>query len=314
MDQGISSLVTGLSQSINGYLGQQQQAQNQEQIENAKQTSEASRQLTLEQAKNTDALNKGEALENYKVGLQDKLTPDMAEKALPGYGAKMVQDYNTSNPNSPLKLKDGLDYLDKAHKMLNPDDSKADNHQDALEKQATDRLSQIRGDSSIQRTELQRDAAGQAYDTVAKASSENRPLTQLEQTDLIAQLWKARSGNSPSDQDMKQMQDQTGKRDFNHLVTYVTGNPSLVGASTQDTLANLKQFIVSTGLKADQQHEGYMAPRLIKPTGLDDDRWNHISSVARGINFSSQKSISDKTYESNSPSADTSGWSIKKVQ
>ncbi len=111
MDQGMESLVTGLSQGLSGYLGGQiQQKRQQENME--KQS-----QLSLQNA---------QTLKQQELDSEDVLSPDMAEKALPGFGAQMVQKYNSANPNRPLKLKDGVAYLDSAREALTPKTSKAD--------------------------------------------------------------------------------------------------------------------------------------------------------------------------------------------
>ena len=82
------------------------------------------------------------------------------------------------------------------------------------------------------------------------------------------------------------------------MVTYLTGDPNLVGASTEATLANLKQFIEASGSKADQQWQAYMAPRMNPPTGLSKDRVEHVLSQHRGLSFGDQKKTSDTTYKS----------------
>lgn len=300
MDQDTSSLATGLSNAIGGYLGG----------ELTQQTKLAGEKATadIEVNKEKQTAQNQHDIDNPSAGSAvSYLSPDMAEKALPGYGAKMVQDYNQRNPKSPLTLQQGADYISKAHEMFkdqSPDTSKEDNHQDTLEKQAIDRLTQIRGDSSIQRTELQRDAAGQAYNTLAKAESEGRPLNELENTDLLGQLWQARTGKAPTDSDMKAINGGMIKRSLNHAVAYATNDPNIVGATSEATFANLKQFVVATGQKADQQHDSYMAPRLIKPTALEDNRWQSILSTHRGMSYKDQMNVSDKTYKKQSSDLD----------
>ncbi len=297
----LESLVTGLSQGLTSYLqaGQQQQRQQQ----NTKFESDTQ-------------LNQQEQLSKFKQGQEGTLTPEMGQEMFsqvsPEFGQaafKAITDFK-QNKGRDMTLDEANKFMDpvmkglmmKQEKAGAPD--KASEHQDALEKQALDRITQVRGDQSLMRAEKQRDAAGMAYDTIAKAKSEQRPLTQLEQSDLIGQLWQARAGKAPTDQDMKEMQDQTAKRGFNHMVTWLTGDPSLVGASTDETLANLSQFVDSTGKKADQQFEGYMKTRLTKPTGLEDARWEHIGNQTRGISYGHQKETSDKTYKSSGNSTD----------
>lgn len=291
--RNIASAVGGLAQGLNAYLGKT--------IDTQAKMAEQQQQSDL-QARNTSEqqagqLNNQQTLELYRQTLAGKVSPDVAAQIHPE-AAGMVQKFNEQNGRMPTvdefnNLMDNVSGGDKDSKQ-----------QDTLEKQALDRLTTVRGDQSLMRSEHQRDAAGMAYDTIAKARSEGRDLTELEQNDLTAQLWQARTGKSPTDQDMKAINDRTAKRGFNHVITYLTGDPGLIGASTPETLANLQQFIEATGSKADQQWDAYMSPRMTKPTGLHPDRWDHIKSSTRGIPFKDQKATSDKTYVSKGKSVE----------
>jgi hypothetical protein len=294
--------ASGLLSAIQGYLGGQMQQQRDLQTDKAKADIDVQKQL---------ALAKG------AQDMEGHVTPEMAHQMFstisPEFGqaaANYADQFQKQNNRflTVSEAKNGMDSVfEKIMKMKEMKGSNADkesNHQDTLEKQADDRITQVRGDQSLMRAEHQRDSAGMAYDTIAKAESEHRPLTELEQTDLVGQLWQARTGKAPTDSDMKLLNDRTAKRGFNHMVTYLTGNPSLVGASTDDTLANLKQFVKSTGLKADQQWEATMGPRLIKPTSLEQSRWDHLMSKHRGISFTDQMKTSDTTYKKASGSSD----------
>lgn len=274
----IESLVTGLSNGINGYLGKQQQIEGQKEVQD-------------NGSKNS--LDNSETLELYKQTLAGKVDPKIAAQINPK-AASMVDDFHNSNGRLP-SIDEFNSLLSNAGGDGQPTDKQLKEQND-LEKQAMDRMTMVRGDTSLLRTEHQRDAAGMGYDTIAKAQSEGRDLTQLEQSDLAGQLWQARTGKAPTDQDMKEIQDRTAKRGWNHVVTYLTGDPKLVGASTSDTLANLKQFVDATGQKADQQWNAYMGPRMVKPTRLDPERWDHITKVTRGLSYADQKSTTDKTY------------------
>ncbi len=297
----VSDIILGLSKSIDDYTKGQtdrQQAAYQSQLDTQK-------ELTVNAAKNAGDDSAPEA----------NMNPDMAEKLLPGAGGQLVQAFQQQNGRLPT-MKEAHDYLKQAADSIQPpaDTEKQDKHQDLLENQAINRISSVRGDAAVARSELQRDAAGQAYDTISKAQHEGRALTSLEQTDLLAQLMQARKGSAPTSEDMKMINDKTAKMSLNQAITYVTGDPSLVGASTDKTLDNLKQFVQSTGMKADSNHDGYMAPHLVKPTGLSDDRWQHIMAAHRGISFSDQMKTSDKTYskaatKASSAAATSNGWS-----
>lgn len=306
MDNGLSGLVTGLSNSLNQYLGTQQQAQNSQAAEsnkiNVQQQADAKTKLAMQQ----DEYGRQSQLAKDKLNAEGQVTPEIGESILPGGGGAIVQNFQKQNGRLPT-VAEAHSFLDDAVKSLTAKNApdKDSQHQDTLENQAINRISSVRGDAAVARSELQRDAAGQAYDTISKAQHENRDLTQLEQTDLLAQLFQARTGKAPTDTDMKLINDKTAKQGLNQAITYFTGDPGIVGASTDKTLDNLKQFIVSTGKKADSNHEGYMGPHLIKPTGLSDDRWQHILASHRGISFNDQMTTSDKTYAASQPIAST---------
>lgn len=276
-DQGLASLVQGLSQGISGYLGKQQDVQGQMAVKAAPGPAQP---LDTDQ----DAL----------------ITPDMAEKMGPGLG-QLVTNYNQQSPNNPLKLKDAIAWAKQVGAnadSLNPDSDKEQARQDKLENQYNTKLTQVRGDQSLMRTEAQRDAAGLAYDTIAKAQSENRDLSETEYSDVLGQLWKVRTGTSPTNEVLNDLRSKTAKEGLNRVITYASGNPNLVGATTTDTLNNIKQFVVSSGQKADQQWQAYMSPRMVPPTGLDPARAAHVSQTHRGISFADQMAVSNKTYPS----------------
>lgn len=162
-------------------------------------------------------------------------------------------------------------------------DTKYSNEQDKLEQQAIDRISKLRGDSSLARVETQRDAAIQAYNTIDRIQKEGRAPSQLEYYDLLGQMWKARTGASPTDQALRDLDAKTLKGDIGKAYQYFSGKPA--GITTQDVLNNVKQFAVDSGLQADKFHGSYMNSHRIKPSGLEDQRWNPIFNTARGLGF-----------------------------
>lgn len=292
----LTGLVTGLAQGLNGYMQTAQKNKQDMQSEVFKnQLAEQSK--IKEQAANQDAEGKRIQADNAaKFKLEGQVSPELAEQTLPGAGANLVKSFQQSNGRLPT-VKEAHDYLKlAADNLAGPDTSKADNHQDTLENQAINRISSVRGDTAVARAELQRDAAGQAYDTISKAQHEGRPLSSLENRDLMSQLIQARKGSAPTVEDMKEADQRLAKGDVNQAITYFSGNPNLIGATTEKTLENIKQFVMSTGMKADSNHDGYMAPHLIKPTGLSQDRWEHIQAAHRGISFADQMKTSDTTY------------------
>lgn len=291
----MSGFLTGFAGAVDKYLqtnNQNQQTMKNEVFKNKFAEDSKIKEQAMQQQ---NELAKGKAMEQNKQDLAGKVTPDMAESLIPG-SSKWVGDFQKQNGRLPT-VDEAKEGMQSALLKLQGGDDHEQKRQDMLEKNFADKLTAVRGDDSIKRTELQRDAAGMAYDTIAKARAEKRPLTELEQTDLKAQLAKARFG-TVTDNIMKDINEKTGKRDFNHFITYVTGNPSLIGATTEATLDNLQQFIVATGEQADQQNTSYMAPRMNPPSGLAKERVEHVMSQHRGLSFADQRKVSDTTHGS----------------
>lgn len=301
----ISSFLTGFSQSVDKYMQLSQKTQLEQQNEAYKNQLGEQSKIKEQALQQQNELAKGKALEQNKQDMAGKVSPEMAEGLIPG-SSKWVSSFKSENGRLPT-VDEAQKGLMDAMSKLNSGDDKELKRQDMLEKQYHDKLTSVRGDASLTRLEHQKDAAGMAYDTVAKSLAEKRPLSELEQTDVIAQLYQARVGKAPTDQDMKELNQKTAKRGFNYMASYLTGDPTLVGASTEKTMENLKQFIESSGLKADEQWESYMAPRMNPPTGLDKSRINHVSSQHRGLKFAEQKKVSDTSYQSKPTKGDPLG-------
>lgn len=301
----MSSFLTGLTQGLTNYM-QTANANKQDMQKEVFKSQLAEKSKMEEQsAEQKNELAKQTGINQSKIDTAGKITPEMAEGLIPG-SSKWVQGFQQQNGRLPT-VDEAKDGMQSALLKLQGGDDKEQKRQDMLEKQYGDKLTSVRGDTSLQRTEHQRDSAGMAYDTIAKAQAEKRPLTELEQTDLIAQLYQARTGKAPTDNDMKSLNEQIAKRGLNHAISYLTGDPSIIGASTDATLSNLKQFVLATGQKADQQWSAYMGPRMNPPTGLEKSRTEHVSSQHRGLSFADQQKVSDTTYKAGPKKGDPLG-------
>jgi len=184
---------------------------------------------------------------------------------------------------------------------------KHQSEQDRLEQQAKQGLTSVRGDQALQRVEAQRDASIQAYNTIEQLKKENRMPSQIEYYDLLGQMWKARTGASPTDQAVKDLDAKTFKGSLAHATQYFTGKPA--GMTTGAILQNIQNFAKQSGLQADKMHGAYMGTRLVKPKNLEDDRWAPLAKEGRGMSFSeatgannapmaqpNSKTIGGKTY------------------
>lgn len=150
MAQEIASLLTGLTNGITKYLD----IGNQNTLEDAQNQRKSQQQLQLKTAESALDVNKGEQIEKYKNNLEDVLTPEMAEKALPGYGAKMVSDYNSARPNNPLKLKEGVSFLKNATDTL---DKKSEKQQKSDDVRLTQYARSLQSDKEFTTIRTTRD-------------------------------------------------------------------------------------------------------------------------------------------------------------
>lgn len=159
-----------------------------------------------------------------------------------------------------------------------------DKEQNRLEHEARQAVQSLRGDKSLADAESKRDASITVFNTIEDIKSKNRLPSKLEYYDLLGQMWKARTGAAPTDSAIRDLDAKTFQGDIAKAATYFTGQP--VGATTEGVLNNIQDFARTSGLQADQLHEGYMSTHLIKPTGLRQERWLPILQTGRGKSFS----------------------------
>lgn len=194
-------------------------------------------------------------------------------------GLQPVTQQTPVDPGTPTSNIGGTDYAAipgfQSPQMIN--------NQIHMEQNAIQRVVSARGDSSLINIEKQRDAAAQGYNTLTKAEAEGRAPSQAEFYDVLGQLWKSRTGAAPTKDDLSSLKGTTAQSKLNSALQFWTGKPA--GANTQDIIGNIKNFIQDTGEQLDRAHDAYMAPHLIKPSGLDDSRWNPIANLGRGLSF-----------------------------
>lgn len=158
-----------------------------------------------------------------------------------------------------------------------------DQQQDKLEQNAKQMVANLRGDKSLARTEEQRDGAIVAYNRLKEIQASGQTPNPVDYADILGQIYKARTGTAPGEQIMNDIRQSTAKGSLDKAYTYITGQQS--PATTQDITNSLTNMAKSMGQQADKLHAGYMNSHLIKPAGLDDDRWQPIATTGRGTSF-----------------------------
>lgn len=156
-------------------------------------------------------------------------------------------------------------------------------HEDTVINQAMQRIAGTKGDPSLARTELQRDAAAQGYNTITNAEAQKRPLSPLEYYDTLGQVWRAKTGTAPTVESMGAIEGKTLEQKFNNAGTFLFGKP--LAANSPEMISNLKNYLQDTGEQLDRSHEAYMATHTIKPPGISDANWAPLASSARGLTF-----------------------------
>lgn len=169
--------------------------------------------------------------------------------------------------------------------------------QDKLEHDYRQSLESIRGDSSIKRTEEQRDAAITVYNRIKEVKDHGQVLNPIDYVDSLGQIYKARTGSAPSVDVLQQARQSTLKGKYGAAYTLLTGEQA--PATTESIMNSLQEMSKSMGDQADKFHSGYMRNRVKPPTGLAHDRVASIDAE-RGMSFA------EATGQNQTPGA--GGW------
>lgn len=168
--------------------------------------------------------------------------------------------------------------------MKDSDELKQQNKQDKLEKDAKQQFISVRGDSSIAAIEKQRDASIQGYTTLKDIRKEGRLPNSFELQDVLAQTYRSRTGAAPTNEIMKDLFINTLGVQKNKVEQFFSGKAT--PATTEDIANKVESFLKKSGTQLDKMHDKYMSPRLVKPDGLSDKKWEEISKEGRGMRFS----------------------------
>jgi len=175
----------------------------------------------------------------------------------------------------------------------------AQNRSDTAVNQGIARVAGVRGDASLARSEMQRDAAATAVNRIDEVHAAGQKLTPFDYTDILGQLYKARSGQAPGEQIMKDIRQPTGSAQFNKSWTYLTGQQA---PGTTDSIAmSLRNAAASMGKQADEFHDGYMKSHLIKPAGVSDEAWAPVAATTRGTSYADNVAAHQATLQKNNP-------------
>lgn len=163
------------------------------------------------------------------------------------------------------------------------------NERDRMWNQGVQSVNSVRGDKSIVQTEAMRDGAISAYQAIDKIQKEGRAPNQFEYVDLLGQLWKARTGGTLTNEELKHMDPKTLQSQLGPIATYLTGDPKAI--TTPQATQALKNFVVTSGKTADYLHDNYMQTRGVNAAAsrmksLYPEDADRLAKMARGVSFS----------------------------
>jgi hypothetical protein len=167
--------------------------------------------------------------------------------------------------------------------FISPQQKIQNSEQQRMENESMTRLASVRGDSVLKELETQRNAAVQAKSVIVQAKAEGREPNLAEYTDVLGQLWRARTGIAPTKEVMHDLQMATAQGKLGKVYTLVSGKPA--PASSKAVISALEDFVDNTGTTVDLMHEQQLAPHLMKPKDLEQDRWDNIAKTNRGLSY-----------------------------
>lgn len=198
----------------------------------------------------------------------------------------LTRDFETGNPVLNPFVKSRIEKEQAAQAALEVNRPfREEGRQQQMQNEVINRISNVRGDTSIKNIETQRDSTILAYKTLQDCKNMGRLPTQFEYQDILGQIWKARTGAAPTNEVMSSLNTPNIEQNMRKLYTAVTGDSSS-GTSTPQIVNALTNFVQKTGLQLDKMHDNYFQDHLIKPPGMDQADFDSIVSRAkRGESF-----------------------------
>ena len=155
----------------------------------------------------------------------------------------LTRDFETGNPVINPFVKSQIEARQRAQEIQEVNKPMVEEgRQNTLENEAINRISNVRGDTSIKNIETQRDSTILAYKTLQDCKNQNRLPTQFEYADILGQIWKARTGAAPTNDVMAELNTPNMEQNLRKLNTWLTGNAS-PGTSTPSIVNSLTNFV-----------------------------------------------------------------------
>jgi hypothetical protein len=169
--------------------------------------------------------------------------------------------------------------------------------QDAYWRDGVRGLQSIRGDQQVKDIEAQRNAAIAGYNRLSQIEVEGKAPNPVDYVDIIGQVYKARTGQAPSEVVLKQAVQETAAGKWGSAVTFLTGQQK--PATTKDIASSLKDMIAHMGFQADDLHEGVMqahGSQVLNPN-MSPENVAKLAKIARGKSFAEATGAKPEDYD-----------------
>lgn len=276
----LSGFLTGFSNSLNQYLQTDQKNKNEQ--NNAVFSNQLAEQSKIkEQAlQQNNELAKSKGIEQNKIDLAGKVTPEMAEGLIPG-SSKWISSFQQQNGRLPTveETKTGLETV--ISKFGGP--SKKD--QNAAFEKAKTAIMSSRGDPALGDISKQQTAIGMGYRTLVDVRAGKMTLTPAVWTDVMGQLWKGRTGGVPPEQVMKHLEQGNVVEAFRDTLNKLSGYELKQDVQPNVVIDNMLDFLDNSGKDVDERYQGLMASHLVKDDALPDDKYKELVDAVNKRSF-----------------------------
>jgi hypothetical protein len=183
-------------------------------------------------------------------------------------------------------------------RIINPVQQIGDKkEQDGYYRDAVRGLQSIRGDQQVKDIEGQRNAAISAFNRLKQIQLEGKAPNPVDYADIVGQVYKARTGQAPTDTILKKALQETAAGKWGEALTYLTGTQQ--PGTTKDIAASLMNMVAHMGLQADDLHQGVMQTHgsMIFNPNMSAESVARLTKVARGKTFAEATGVKPEDFD-----------------
>lgn len=226
-----------------------------------------------------------------------QVNPKMVNPATFGAALKLGQANRTEPVVSQADALKTGSVPHGAH-IINPTGTASDKkEQDAYYRDAVQGLRSIRGDQQVKDIEAQRNAAISAYNRLKQIQIEGKAPNPVDYADIVGQVYKARTGQAPTETILKKALQETATGKWGEAMTFLTGQQR--PGTTKNIAASLMDMVAHMGFQADDLHQGVMQTHgaMVFNPNMSPENVAKLSKVSRGKSFSEATGAKLEDYD-----------------